>query len=72
MKKIALTLVALSRTVWRLRSLPSAGYDLRDTPSNYQRHAVESKASPHRQRRPVISNFDRLNATADENLQGGR
>lgn len=70
MKKIALTLVALA-ALSGASYASQRGYDLRDTPATTGT-VIESKALAAPMGGQAVSNFDRLNATAAENLQGGR
>ena len=71
MKKLVLTLAALA-ALSGVSLASQRGYDLSDTPATAS-VAVESKAlAAPGNGAPVISNFDRLNATAEENLQGSR
>ena len=69
MKKLVLTLAALA--AFSGVSLASQrGYDLRDTPTTTSTVTTESHALVvPANSAPVVSNFDRLNATAQENLQ---
>ena len=70
MKKIVLTVAALV-ALSGVSFASQRGYDLRDTPATTS-VVVESKALAASGSASVISNFDRLNATAEENLQGSR
>ena len=71
MKKLVLTLTALV-ALSGVSFASQRGYDLRDTPATTS-VVVESKAlAASGNGAAVISNFDRLNATAEQNLLGSR
>lgn len=71
MKKLVLALAALA-ALSGVSLASQRGYDLRDTPTATST-VVESKAlAASGNGAAVISNFDRLNATAEQNLQGSR
>jgi hypothetical protein len=70
MKKLALTLAALV-ALSGVSLASQRGYDLRDTPVTVST-VSESKALAASTGISAQSNFARLNATAEENLQGSR
>jgi hypothetical protein len=68
MKKLVLTLAALA-ALSGVSLASQRGYDLRDTPTTTSTVVSESHALAAPANGAPVSNFDRLNATAQENLE---